>query len=406
MPRFKYRARNEAGAVLEGFADADNLELLKRTLRERNLWVTRAVIQTHFPWPSLFKSFRVRIKPIELVMFAKQMGVMIDSGIPLITALESIHESSSKSFQPVLVKVVEEVKSGKTYSAALALFPTVFSPFFVGMMEVGEAGGILADMHHKVSSHLEQAKELKSKLLMASLYPMIVLGVAILGIIIILTTAFPRIADIYVKYHVPLPFLTQVMMGLSWFIIHMWYIPLGILLGIIVLAAMRIHRQQPLKGFLDRIVFRVPVYNEFFRQVAMARYTHNLSLLLNSGLPVLKALDIIRTLFDNSIIRQYLSYLMLSVQEGEGLSKYLRSNRFFPPMLVSLTRTGEDSGRLPGMMKDASAFYETEVERGLKKFITIVEPVLIIIAAACVFMVLIAFYLPMFKLINVIKSKG
>ncbi|HOJ79149.1 MAG TPA: type II secretion system F family protein [Bacillota bacterium] len=403
MPKFKYKARDQAGTLVVGYAEADNLALLKNGLKERGLWVTEAKAQKEF-WSSQLSPVNQTIKQIELIMFSKQMAVMLGAGVSLVNSLLHLEERASSRLKPVIQNIVEGIKSGKTYAETLADYPRIFSPFYVGMIELGEAGGLLAEMHRKVASHLQQNQDLKKKLLFASIYPGIVIATTIIGIAIILVQAFPKIADIYRKNKVELPLITQVMMKLSNLLIKFWYVPLAMIVLLLILTVgLQIQRRQPLKGWLDSLVLKIPFYGEFYQKITFAKFTHNTALLLNSGVPLLKALAIVKTLLDNTIVQNYVNQLMASVREGFGMTVYLKQNKFFPSLLVSLISTGEESGELVRMMNEASAFYEVEVEEGVKKFIAVIEPVLLIIAAGSVFIVLLAFYLPLFKMFQVMN---
>lgn len=405
MPQFRYSARNLEGTVTTGVLESDSTEAVKVALRQRGLYVTR-VKAVDTLMTRLSKPLVERVKPLELVMYTKQIAVLLEAGVSLTAALDTMQEMASPRFQPILRRVIEDIKSGKTYSMALSRYPHIFSPFFIGMMEVGEASGLLGTMHAKVSSHLEQAIELRKKLLYASLYPGMVFLSTILGICIILVYAFPKIADMYSKNKVPLPWLTQAMINISSFLTNQWYIPLAVGLGVLYLfLGFRIHHRQPFKSWFDGLALRLPFYNSFYRQVILARITHNLALLLNSGITILKALEIIKTLMDNGVIQVYLDDIIRSVREGKGLTAPLRQNRFFPKMLISMVRTGEESGALSEMMMKAGAYYGQEVEDGVKTLTTLMEPMLIVFAAGAVFLVLLAFYLPMFQMIRVMSRQ-
>lgn len=404
MPRFKYKARNQDGLVVTGYAEADSADLLKAGLRDRGLWLTHATAQQNI-WGMSLTRANERIRHIELVMFTKQMGVMLDSGLSLLGALNSLQETASERFKPVLSRMAEEVQAGQPYSKALALYPKIFSPFFIGMMEVGEAGGLLGQMHTKLASHLEQELELKNKVIIASIYPLMVFGATIFGVIIMLVFSFPRIAAVYKRNNAVLPFLTRVMMGISNFLTHQWYIPLALIAGLLILFfGVKIHHRPAVKSRLDRLTLKIPLYGHFIHQVILARLTYNLSLLLNSGVPLLHSLDILKGLMENVVAKGHVGGIAASVREGQGISNYLKLTPFFPPLLVSLVKTGEESGSLADMMKKCSDFYEKDVEAGLRQFTALLEPVLITFAAGSVFLVLLAFYLPLFKMIQVVSG--
>ena len=397
MTRYRYKARNQSGQMISGYAEADSLQLLKEHLRSNGVWLTKAK-----KVGGTILSSRGHIRRLELVMFAKQMAVLLNSGVSLLNALDSMQESASLGFKPILSRIIAEIKAGHTYSSALSFFPRVFSPFFVGMMEVGEASGLLGEMHGRVSSHLEYGMNLRKKMIMASTYPCMVLLATIAAVVFMLIYAFPKIADVYSRNKVDLPLISQIMVNASNFLIYQWYIPVMLIVMVLVaFLGFRIHQKQPLKGWLDQTLIVIPLYGSFYRRIIMAHFTHNLSLLLTSGVTILRGIDIVKTLLDNSIIKGDMDRIMLSIQEGEGLATYLRQNSFFPPLLVSMVRTGEQSGELAEMMEKAGSFYRQEVEDGAAQFTALIEPVLIAFAAGTVFLVLLAFYLPMFKLAKV-----
>lgn len=403
MPVYKYQARDRLGNLITGQAEAEDLQILKNGLKERGIWLTKAQKVNNFMSNFSFRAGQT-IKPLELLMFSKQMGVMLGAGVSLVTALNQILINASNRFRPVVAKIIEDVKNGKSYAEALAGFPKIFSQFFIGMIEVGETGGMLAEMHRKLTAHLQQAIDLKKKLMFASIYPVFVLLATIAGIVIILIHAFPKIADIYSKHQVELPLITRAMLAISDFLIHQWYIPV-FLIGLLLFLVwgLKIHQKSPLKLWLDRLSLQIPVYSEFITQIILARLTLNLSLLLNSGVPILRALGIVKILVHNSQVQTYIDELSRSVEEGEGMAAYLQNNPFFPALLVSLVQTGETSGELVKMMDEANAYFQAEVEEGMKKFVAVIEPALIIFAAGAVFLVLLAFYLPMFQMFKILN---
>jgi type IV pilus assembly protein PilC len=405
VPLYKYQARDQVGNIVTGHAEAEDVSLLKTALKERGLWVTRAQSARNPVFKLTFRQTPT-IKALELLMFTKQMGVLLHAGVSLVTALTQIQINASMQFRPVLAKISEDIKNGRSYADALSPYPRIFSTFYVGMIEVGEAGGLLAEMHRKLTLHIQQAMDLKRKVLFASIYPIFVLLATIMGIITILVYAFPKIADIYSSHKVKLPLISRIMLAISGFLTHQWYIPMiGIVVILFLIIGLKIHKHPRVKQVIDRLVFKIPFYNEFFRQMILARFTLNLSLLVNSGVTIIRALNIVKILIDNSLVQTYINEMIRSVQDGEGMSSYMQTNKIFPSILVSMVQTGETSGELVRMMEDASAYFGEEVEAGMKKFVAVIEPLLIVFAAASVFLVLLAFYLPMFQMFKIFSNR-
>ena len=402
MPQYHYKGRNQSGAIVKGYAQADTVDQLKTNLRNNNIWVTEAY-QKPEKGKGFFKYQSVIVRPNDLILYTKQIGALLSSGVPLIRSLETFYQTASPEFKPVILKIIEAIKEGKTYSDALAEFPKVFTPFYIGMVQVGEMGSFLGEMHLKIVTYLEQVATLKGKILFAAFYPCMVLGATVLGISIIMVYAFPKIAAIYKKNKVALPFLSKLVLNISDFMVANW--PWLFLVTIIILTlfiVFRIHQKPPLKEWSDRAVFKVPFYGKLYQQILLYRFSYDLALLLNSGVPLVKSFEIILTIMNNQVMKDYITELSESVEEGESMAGYLQRNEFFPPLFVAMVRTGEETGEFVKMVGDISKYYETEVEKGLTKFIAVLEPLLIIIAAIIVVVVLLAFYLPMFGMFKAI----
>ena len=402
MPQFQYKGRNQSGSVIKGYAEADTLDQLKINLRKNGIWVTEVFLKQEKAG-GYFKYQSSAINQNDLILYTKQMGALLNSGVSLLRSLETFYETASPQFKPVVLKIIEGIKEGKTYSNALAEFPKIFTPFYLGMVRVGEAGSLLGEMHLKIVSYLEQGNALKGKILFAAFYPCMVLGATAIGISIIMIYAFPKIAALYKKNKVPLPFLSQVVMNISDFMAANWL--WLFLLGLFTLSLFvffRIHQRPPMKEWFDRASFKVPFYGKLFQQILLYRFAYNLALLLNSGVPLVKSFEIILTIMNNQVMKGYLEELSSFIKEGGGMAGYLQRNKFFPPLFVSMVRTGEESGEFVKMVNDISKYYEGEVEKGLTKFIAVLEPLLIIVAATIVVVVLLAFYLPMFGMFKAI----
>jgi len=400
VPQYQYKGRNRRGIVVKGFAEAESLEQLKVNLRKNAIWVTEAKTKSEL-WQKLTSNQQAKISNSELISFTKQMGVMLNSNVSLLRAMETCQDNVSKQFKPVLTKMIEEIKSGKTYTQTLTAFSRIFSPFYIGMIQIGETGGLWGEIHQKIVTYLEQGATMRGKVLFAAIYPCMVLGVTIIGVSFILIFGFPRIAEFYEKSNIQLPFITQALLKVSDFMVHYWILAL-IFLVTLTFLFLSFYQKAPVKGWLDKLVFKIPVYGNLLRQILLYRFTHNLALLLNSGVPLTKALEVIRTTITNQIMAGYIEALDLHIKKGGEMAEYLQQNRFFPPLLVSMVRTGEESGELAKMVNDTSKYYEAAVERGLNKLIALLEPVLIICAAGIVFIILLAFYLPMFKMFQAI----
>ncbi|HQL41155.1 MAG TPA: type II secretion system F family protein [Candidatus Omnitrophota bacterium] len=397
MPIYEYRGKTKTGDVAQGCIEARNpdeaVELISRqdilpvSVAERKRQGVGRPSRTN-----LALSFK------ETYLFTRQLSNLIKSGIPILKALEIIKKQSPRS---MLVFIIDDIRQGisdgRSFSDCLADHPKVFSSLYVAMVRVGEEGGNLRQILLTIADHQRTQNELLGKVRTALAYPVFMAGVGFLTIIFILTFVMPKISQLFINagQHLPLP--TQFLMATSKILRQGWFIifPLVVLL---IFSCIRWAQSRNDKRMLDRILLRMPLLGPFLLNVELARFCRTLEILIHSGVPLLKALQVAVPTLTNELIRQDFLRIKVGLEAGNSLSKSFQDCQFIPSMIVSLITVGEESGLLEDTLRDIADNYEQEVSDAVKAFTAILEPLMILIVGAIVGFIVIAMLLPIFQM--------
>jgi type IV pilus assembly protein PilC len=348
----------------------------------------------------------VRIKTKEVVIFTRQFSTMVNAGLPLVQCLDILSkQAEGVKFRSVITSVMHDVESGSTLAEALGRHPSVFDSLFVNMVDAGEAGGILDGILLRLAGYLEAAENLKRKVKSAMTYPAVVLTVAVGATVFMLLFIIPTFARIFKDFGGELPLPTRIVMMMSDFLKNYWW-ALG---GSIVLTAAGIRRYYktgPGRLQIDRFLLKVPVLGEVLRKASIARFTRTLGTMIASGVPILTALDITARTAGNKVIENAIIATKSSIGQGETIAAPLRESGVFPPMVVQMISVGEETGALDKMLDKIASFYDEEVNVAVDTLTSVIEPIMIVVMGLLVGGMVIAMYLPMFKLINVVAGSG
>jgi type IV pilus assembly protein PilC len=314
-------------------------------------------------------------------------------------------QAESLAFRQVIADVMHDVESGSTLAEALNRRPAVFDNLYVNMVDAGEAGGILDDILGRLAGYLEAAENLRRKVKSAMTYPTVVLVVAVGATTFMLLFIIPTFARIFSDFGGELPTPTKIVMGLSNFLKSYWWALLASIAGIAF--AIKRYYQTP-KGRLqiDRFLLRVPVLGPILRKASIARFTRTLGTMISSGVPILTALDITARTAGNKVIERAIIATKGSIGEGETIAAPLKESGAFPPMVVQMIAVGEETGALDKMLEKIANFYDEEVSVAVDTLTSIIEPIMIVVMGLLVGGMVVAMYMPMFKLINVVAASA
>lgn len=348
---------------------------------------------------SLFpKTARPGVKKDELVVFTRQLATMVGAGIPILEALEIQREQAeSPGFRVVLEGVVEAVRGGSDFSAALEKFPKIFPELYVNMVRAGEASGQLDLILIRLAEYQEATAQLKREIKSAMTYPVISL-VLVFGIAAFLMIGIvPQFKPVFDSLDIQLPGLTLLVMDVAFFCRDYWYVIFGAIAAAIV--GIGVFKKTPKGAYLfDAFILRMPIFGSLFRKVALSRFSRTFSTLVKSGVPILAAMDIVASTSGNKVISKAVLRARENVRQGETLSGPLSESPVFPPMVTKMISIGERTGALDTLLEKIAHFYDQQVEAAVKGLTSLIEPLLIGVMGFIVGGIVLAVFLPIFKL--------
>jgi len=352
------------------------------------------------------RAFRLggKIKDKDIVVFTRQFSTMINAGLPLVQALEILStQVENKSFGKTIEQIKTDVESGLTYADALKKHPKVFSELYVNMVAAGEAGGVLDTILNRLAAYIEKAMKLKKKVKGAMVYPAVVTTVAVLVIVIIMLFVVPTFSKMFAQLGGTLPLPTRMIIGLSNFIAGLG----GLITLIVMIAAVvfivQFRKTEKGKRITDSILLKFPIFGTLLKKVAVAKFTRTLGTLVSSGVPILDCLDITAKTSGNKVVEYSILDVRKEVVGGKTLADPIKKAKVFPPMVTHMVAVGESTGALDAMLSKIADFYDDEVDAAVSNLTAMMEPVLMIFLGTTVGFIVIAMYLPIFKLITLIK---
>ncbi len=403
MAEFAWEARARGGDLRKGVMEADSETAVNARLRQQQLSPVK-VKQRRKPIEIRFGT-GVGVK--DLVTFTRLFSTMIDAGLPLVQCLEILaNQQPNKAFAVVLRDIKEAVEQGMSFSDALRRHPRVFDELFVNLVQAGEVGGILDTILSRLSVYLEKRQKLVRQVRGAMTYPAVVVVIAALVMTVLLTFVIPAFENMFAEFgggKEALPKLTQIVIALSQgFVTNSPFIILFVILASV--AVTYAYRQPKGKRFFHRLMLNIPIIGPVIRKIAVARFTRTLGTLLQSGVPILDALDICARTAGNVIIESAVQHVRVKISEGKNMAEPLEETKVFPDMVVQMIAVGEQTGALDQMLNKIADFYEEETDVAVAALTGSLEPIMMVGVGGMVGVVLAAMYLPIFSLAGNIKA--
>ncbi|MDP8959666.1 MAG: type II secretion system F family protein [Actinomycetota bacterium] len=402
---YSYRVKDRQGSIHSGTMDGLSTTAVARALRDRG-FVPLAVeeesssaLQKEIKIPGL--SGRVKVR--DLAVFSRQFATMTNSGLSLLRSLSVLEEQTeNKALANIIGEVKGDVERGSSLSAALEKHPKAFGKLYVSMIKAGEVGGVLDETLDRLADTLEAQVALRAKVKSAMTYPVVVFSLVILIVIAMLIFVVPMFEDLYRDLGGTLPLPTQILLGVSRIITKFWYIALLLVAGIAWAFRRWISSEQG-RAHFDLIKLKLPVFGGLVHKTAISRFARTLSVLVRTGVPILQAMDIVAETSGNAVVSRAITDVQSSVREGESLAEPLTQHPVFPPMVVQMMAVGEETGALDTMLGKVADFYDREVEATVDALTSLIEPLLIVVMGLTVGGMLIALYMPMFNVVNLIE---
>ncbi|MBI1377159.1 MAG: type II secretion system F family protein [Frankiales bacterium] len=402
---YEYAVRDRSGSIVTGKIDADSPAAVASKLKSMGYApvkisvVKNSGLQMELKLPKL--GAKVSLK--ELAVFSRQFSTMINSGLSMLRALSILEEQQpNKTFAEILTEIRLEVESGSALSISMGHHPEVFPPLMVNMIRAGEVGGFLDKVLSQIADNYEAEVRLRGKVKSAMTYPVVVLIMAILMSIGMLLFIVPTFAGLFTSLGGELPAPTQMLVNLSNFL-KVAIIPLVIVAIVGSVVWRRVKHTERVREVVDPIKLKVPIFGQLFRKIALARFCRNLGTMLASGVPILQSLDIVADTSGNVVVAHAVRDIQESVRSGESLTEPLSKHDIFPAMVVQMLAVGEDTGALDTMLHKISDFYDAEVESTTEQLTALIEPLMIAVLGGLVGSMIIALYMPIFKIFDLIK---
>ena len=401
MPYYRWKGRDPKGRMRKGEIIAASQAEAAAKLKQKRISVIKikpAPKDIELPF------LKPKVKEKELMIVTKQLASMIASGLPLDESLNIMAEQAgSKKMGEILYDIKQKVETGASLSQALKSYREVFSDMYINMVASGEQTGNLDGVLKRLAEMLEKRLALKRKVKGALIYPTMVVIVATGVIALILTFVIPTFAEMYESSGMHLPLPTQIVINLSVFMKkYFWYMLIGII-GIVIAIRIGYRKSYAFRKLMDKLLLHLPIFGMLSRKGSIANFTVILSSLTASGIDILDALEISSKTAGNVIIEETLLEVRDMVRKGENLSYAMSYSGEFPDMVIQMVAVGEETGTLDDMMQKVSQYYEEEVDNAVKNLSTMIEPIIIVVLGGIIGFLVVAMYLPIFKMGETIK---
>lgn len=397
MNTFIYKAKDETGKTFTGVLEVGSKKELRKKLRDSGYFVVAVKSQQSARGLSLFSG---RVSLDILIMFTHQLCSLIEAGLPILMALDILwRQISHPKMQVVISQIKNRLNAGSSISVAVDEFPEVFPPMYRNLLTVAETGGGLVTVLKKILEYLHNQKEFKTKINRATTYPLVVIVFSIVVVILMLILVVPTFQKVFTKLDIALPLPTRLIINGSETLRKplFWILFIGIGAGVFFLYK-KVAAQPRGRLFIDRFKAKIPIFGRIFYYASVGRFVRSLGLLLGGGLPATKSIEISKTTSINKQVENALEYVEKRIVEGAGLHEALRETNVFPSLLVEMVSVGEQSGTLTEMLEKSAVYFEEELEERVNKFLTTLEPLLIIFVGGIVLFVLLSIYLPIFSM--------
>lgn len=401
MAIFQWSGKTSRGIIESGEMTAATKEEVIALLGRRNIIPT---IITEKQKKVRILRPRARIKDKDIVVFTRQFATMINAGLPLVQALEILSiQVENKNFGKIIAQVKTDVESGLTYADALKKHPRVFSELYVNMVAAGETGGVLDTILNRLAAYIEKSMKLKRQVKGALVYPVVVSTIAVLVIAVIMVFVVPTFAKMFTQLGGILPLPTRIVINISNFLAGIGGLMVFGLIVAIIVAIIQFRRTEKGKKITDTILLKLPIFGVLINKVAVAKFTRTLGTLVSSGVPILDGLEITAKTSGNKVIEYAVMDVRKAVVAGKTLAEPIAKAGIFPPMVTHMIAVGESTGALDSMLSKIAEFYDEEVDAAVANLTAMMEPLLMVFLGGAVGFIVIAMYLPIFKLITLIK---
>lgn len=414
MPSYSYKALDKGGKEIKGNIEATGEDAVVERLRSMGYYVTQVskhkagVGQVDLADLPIFRMIgkvvsRGKVKLKHLSAFSRQLATLIGAGLPLLRSLQILEEQvEDKNLKEAVTGITREVEGGSTLSEAMAKYPRIFNRLYVNMVKAGEIGGALEQVLDRLAMFQEKAQNVRSKVKGAMWYPAVVISIAMSVVAIIMIFVVPKFAEMFSGLGADLPALTQMLIDASNMLATHWYVPL-VLIGLIIFAFGAIKKTNYGAYIIDLVILKLPIFGVIMQKSAIARFARTFGTLLDTGVPILQTLLIVKDTSGNEVISRAMIDIHASIRDGDTVSEPMKNFSIFPPLVVHMIAVGEETGALDKMLIKVADAFEREVDDAVDGLAKLIEPLLIVMLGGIIGTVVVALYLPIFSVTQAMK---
>ncbi|UCD89040.1 MAG: type II secretion system F family protein [Desulfobacterales bacterium] len=403
MPVYMWKGKDKKNKNRKGEMEAPNEEAVRADLLRRKITPSKIKIKPKDIFANV-SFLQPKVTNDDVILFCRQFSTMIDAGLPIIQCLDILHtQMENKTFKRILKEIKGNVESGQTFAEALRKYPKQFDDLFVNMVAAGEAGGILDEILRRLSSYMEKAAKLKSRIKGGMIYPLVTIVIAVIVVAIIMIFVIPVFEEMFQGMGGALPAPTQIVIKMSRFTkgnIH--FIIIALILG--AFAFRRSYKTEKGRAFMDEFLLKLPVFGPLVRKAAVAKFTRTMGTMLASGVAILDALDIVAKTAGNKTIEAAVYETRSAIAEGRTMSEPLLESGVFPAMVCQMISVGESTGALDAMLGKIADFYDEEVDQAVENLTTMMEPAMLVFLGVIIGGLVVSMYLPIFKMASVVAG--
>ncbi len=405
MPVYVWAGIDPSGQNTKGEIEAKDEQTARLLLSRKKIRIKKIKTKPK----DLFENIsflQPKVKTKDIVIFTRQLSTMIDAGLPLVRGLEILaSQQENPTFKKMLNEIKTDVESGSTFADALKKHPKHFDRLYRNMVAAGEIGGILDDVLRRLANYMEKAQALKAKVKSAMTYPAIVLAISAVVLSIILIFVIPTFAKMFNEFGAALPGPTVMVIKLSNFM-KSYFFAIGGGIILLVILFKKYYATEKGKYVVDKLLLKAPVFGPLIRKVAVAKFTRTLGTLINSGVPIIEALNVAAGTAGNKIVENAIRAVKASISEGRSIAQPLMESKVFPSMVVQMISVGETTGALDAMLNKIADFYDEEVDTAVDGLTSMIEPFMIVFLGGTIGSIIIAMYLPIFKMAGAVGGAG
>ncbi len=396
MPFFRYTVKNDQNQTIKGKIEAKSMRSAAALLHERKLFVVD-VRPLGDEFMLHINSALFGVKSSDVVLFTRQLSTMISAGLPLANGLAILSQQSKPDMARLVGSILQDIEGGLTFADALAKHPKEFGSMFIQLIRAGEIGGVLDDVLGRLADNMEKSSQFRAKTKGALIYPVIVIIAMLVVGAIMMIFVIPKMTALYKDFDAELPMMTQLLIGSSDFFVRFWWVVGGIVFAGVT-SFTKWKKTSGGRHTYDRMMLRLPLFGPLIEKIALTEFTRTLALLLNSGVSLLEALEIVTKGVDNIVYQDALQECAKQVEKGVSLSQALTRFAEFPPILQQMVAVGEETGRLDEVLRKLSVYFEQESEQAVKNMTAAIEPMIMVVLGVGVGAMVIAVIMPIYNL--------